>query len=342
MHAVVIFCIFATMLISVLVLFYIKFSKTSKNTIQYFSNNETIYCIMITGKDNDRELYSLLAITNFLNQTYDNKVLIIINHGSFALNSDDSNIKIYNITKTPDVTLGHLRNIALDKFVPVDGLWITWDDDDYRSNTFLQTLYDYMITSRVDAVSFNTRYEFNIHTMFLWKTVLKEGFVFKLMRNNKHIRYLLKDTMEDINLLQDLKRNNIRYKVIDNISDYSIVYIRLIHASNTSLYVNKQKDKVMPSCKESNYQELPVSKNECLCILKIIVSYYKMDNLYMYSTYIAQSNLDVVNNTINNLNNRVNDYIFNNFLQGNSHCHPSLVYNDRFTKSTTNSCAYKE
>ena len=50
---------------------------------------EKIYCIMITGKDDVRLEYASKSIKNFEEQTYQNKILLIMNHNSQKILTDD-------------------------------------------------------------------------------------------------------------------------------------------------------------------------------------------------------------------------------------------------------------
>ncbi|MCZ6913924.1 MAG: hypothetical protein O7C59_05330 [Rickettsia endosymbiont of Ixodes persulcatus] len=58
------------------------------------SINKSIYCLMITGKDDYRYEFAKISIINFLMQTYDNKYLVIINHGQVKLIDEKDGKKI--------------------------------------------------------------------------------------------------------------------------------------------------------------------------------------------------------------------------------------------------------
>lgn len=204
---------------------------------------EYIYCIMVTGKNDDRLKYARKACINFVNQTFNKKVLLVFNHNNKILNLHDEfkseNIieyqfdnKIYN--------LGEIKNIALD-MIPESSLWTIWDDDDYRSLDFLTTLYNTLKIENAFACTITRRVDYNIITKFGYEATKQDGFVTILSRNKKNIRYLEKTTMEDLSLIKDIQKNG-RLVLIKN---HPLLYIRLIHSSNTSLYVKSNKNNIV-------------------------------------------------------------------------------------------------
>ena len=201
-------------------------------------NLPCIYCITITGKDSQRACFADEAIANFVEQDYPNKRLIIINHGNVPVLKDNPhNIFEFQVPKENN-TLGDLRNIAL-QLVPIDALWTVWDDDDYRIPSYMSLLYGQMQKNKSDVVVFTKRIECNLETDFVWEMQLKTGFVFVLAKQDLRIKYLSKDSMEDVNLLTDFLKLDKQISVwVDN---PSTMYIRLTHQNNTSLYVDKNK-----------------------------------------------------------------------------------------------------
>lgn len=88
-----------------------------------------VTALMVTGKDETRPFYARRAIDCFLQQTYPNKELLIINHGRESVFTPDVRIRELRIMKAHDQTLGSLRNIGLD--FARGSLILTWDDDDW-------------------------------------------------------------------------------------------------------------------------------------------------------------------------------------------------------------------
>jgi len=212
-----------------------------------------VYCIMITGKDDNRIQLAKQSVRNFLEQDYKYKKLIIINHHEKSINMESDNVFEFQVPKKGN-TLGDLRNIAL-QLVPIDAIWTVWDDDDYRSPNYLSLLYSQMKRYNVDVVCFTNRYEYNANTNFVWEMSLLTGFVTVFAKQDLRIRYLEKDSMEDLNLIDDFKK--LKKKILIYNNDPSI-YIRLVHSNNTSQYVEKNKTTTNQISSNSGYLEKQV------------------------------------------------------------------------------------
>jgi hypothetical protein len=232
-----------------------------------------IYCIMITGKNDQRLCFAKHAIKNFEEQDYNQKVLIIINHFNkqTPVATHQKNIFEFFVTKENN-TLGDLRNIAL-QLVPIDGLWTIWDDDDYRVPNYLSMMANEMRKASADVVVFTKRIECNLNTNFVWELQLNYGFIFVLAKQDLRIRYLPKDSMEDVSLISDFRKLGKYVHIWYN--NPSTMYIRNVHNNNTSLYVQKNKEKVISfnsTLQKNNvYSENNVSestKNHVLNIMK--------------------------------------------------------------------------
>lgn len=247
--------------------------------LENYDNFPPIYCLMVTGKDEQRIRYAVSSIRNFIHQDYKNKYLIIINHhphisvlDAFAYEQDIERLKLDDlvsekiveiyIEKNEFLTLGMLRNISL-QLVPMFALWITWDDDDWRSNDFLTLLYNVYYENEVDAVAFTKRFEFNENTNFSWMIELKSGLPFVLSKKNPLIEYANVDTMEDINLINNMENVGLKVAIFENDPR---IYIRLIHNNNTSEYANATKSyvqKINAKLKsEANYIESEINSEQ--------------------------------------------------------------------------------
>ena len=236
-------------------------------------NYKYVYCIMITGKDDCRISLARKAIQNFLEQTYEYKKLIIINHNSTSVlqnNSSIPDVHEYYVSKD-SLTLGDLRNIAL-QLVPPNAYWTVWDDDDYRDPKYLTTLHFHANKNNADVVLFTNRLEVNVNTGLIWHMHLKHGFVFVFAKQDSRIKYLSKDSMEDVTLIDQFKKLGKSFFVFDN---DPTLYVRLVHNNNTSLYVNKHKTMLNLSSPDSNYHELHATPKETEYAAKIISTYYK-------------------------------------------------------------------
>ena len=231
----------------------------------------TCYGIMITGKDDMRLKYAQLSTLNFFDQDYKgHKYLSIINHNDKRVNipSVYQHLVIQIQVDRATHTLGAMRNIALD-LVPNDALWTSWDDDDYRSKWYLSTLYKYMESKRVDAVTFTDRYEYNINSGLVWKFCMKSGFGYACMlcKKKEAFKYHDVDTFED----RDLKRfYDSSIFVYDNTD--KVMYIRLVHENNTSMFVHRTKS--YSDLSEANGEYL-VSDKEKELVKNIMIAFEK-------------------------------------------------------------------
>lgn len=229
---------------------------------------EIIYCIMVTGKDMQRYKFANISITNFKRQTYENKKLIILNHGDQDIihenNSDIIEIKI----NKEHFTLGDIRNFGLN-LVPLNSLWITWDDDDWRSDNFLKILYSHLKDN--DVVFIKNRLEYNLNNKFIFKSHFSNGMPFFLSRKIEIIEYLSKDSLEDIQMYDEYSNNDFKIKIIDNDPR---MYIRIIHTNNSSLYVEQEKNNITLYSDDSKYTETNPGEEEIKYCFNIIKKYF--------------------------------------------------------------------
>jgi len=106
---------------------------------------------MVTGKTPERVNFARKSIPHFLNQTFKESTLLIINqHSEFkVLESENSRVievkydsKAQQRMSLEPQTLGEVRNYALG-LIPLveDAMVYIWDDDDYHSKSLLGDLY---------------------------------------------------------------------------------------------------------------------------------------------------------------------------------------------------------
>lgn len=125
-----------------------------------------VSCLMLTGKCPERYPLARVAIKCFLDQTWQNKELVIINHGKTPLATGDPRIIEVMTEKGPGVALGDLRNMSLDN---AHGTWCAqWDDDDWSHPTRLaqqmkhanqHTLVTYLWQVRLNLVDDSAFYD---------------------------------------------------------------------------------------------------------------------------------------------------------------------------------------
>lgn len=225
-----------------------------------------ITCVMITA---NRAELARAAIANFREQTHRHKHLLVINHGAGADIADPGSM--FNVTEVRvdkgALTLGDLRNMALE-LVPYNGLFCVWDDDDHRAPGFLGTLYGAMVDADADAVCFSHRLEYNMATRFAWRTFLRPGFVHVLARKDHRVRYLSKDSMEDVELLATMRAV---YRVHTLVDNDPRMYVRLVHGANTSEYVDAGKMAVVRNPPDADWQEHLPTPGEAAYIRDVYV-----------------------------------------------------------------------
>lgn len=229
-----------------------------------------IYCVMMTGKNEDRYKFVDIAVKNFNQQTYENKFMIIINHGHRSVNVKNKNILEVMFDRR-FLTLGDMRNFSID-LVPLDSLWTIWDDDDWRHSKYLDILYKKLIESKSDVVFLKNRLDFNMNNGFVYRCKFDKGMPFFLAKKTEVVRYLPKDSLEDIRLHNDFELNNKKIVLLDNDPR---LYIRTLHITNTSLYVDNSKNTIVNYSDESKYHEYEALDREKTYATEIIKNNFK-------------------------------------------------------------------
>jgi len=226
---------------------------------------------MTTGKDLDRYKFVDIALRNFEEQTYENKYLIVINHGTKSLKSiEKENVTELHFNKDK-MTLGDMRNYALE-MVPLHAYWTIWDDDDWRHKRYLELLYKNLADHKADVVFFKNRIDYNIRNGFAYRSRFEKGMPFVLAKKCDVIRYLPKNSLEDIRLLNDFELYGKKAHLITNDPRW---YIRTIHDTNTSLFVDNQRKEIVHYSPESTYHEFEITPKEKEYAQKIIETYFR-------------------------------------------------------------------
>lgn len=96
-----------------------------------------VSALMVTGKNPERYPLARVSLECFFDQTWSNKEMVIINHGTEKVCSvSDPRVKEVFVEKGPGVTLGDMRNWSIEN---ATGDWcMTWDDDDWHHPTRMQ------------------------------------------------------------------------------------------------------------------------------------------------------------------------------------------------------------
>lgn len=229
-----------------------------------------VYCLMITGYYADRTKYAKRSIENFYDQTYKNKHIIIINQSKEKLLEENTSNALEVFIDSKNMTLGELRNMSLE-FVPPDAIWTTWDDDDWRDPSYISKMISIMAYQKVDNLLFQNRIEYNIVNNFHFVMTLKSGFMTFFCMKNPSIQYEHVNTSEDVQVKEHILKN-LKYFIYNNDPRD---YIRLRHNNNTSIYVEKSKNKLKNTINNKNYFERQLSQTETKYLHNIISKYYK-------------------------------------------------------------------
>jgi len=239
---------------------------------------------MITGKTKKRQSFAKIAVKNFIQQTYSNKHLIIINEGDYSVIGGNEQNKYSNIIEIPidkkglKLTLGDLRNISLE-MVPLGAIWTTWDDDDWRHDNYLETLYKGLVKSPGNPkyLLFKNRLDHNLNTKFSWRVRMTKGTFIVFAFKDPDIKYDELDSKEDL-----VVRNYILSKFPEEtiiLENDPKIYVRFVHNDNTSVYVNKNKKEInsvtSTYSKSSSLKEFSVTSTENNYITKIINMHFK-------------------------------------------------------------------
>jgi hypothetical protein len=244
-----------------------------------------IYCIMITNKS--RERFINVAINNFLLQTYKKKKLVILNHSNdfevlsqerkdlLGIDKVGTDVNELHIDRdSHHFSLGALRNLALDLFVPDESVWTTFDDDDWRSPSYVTDLYRQMSNNNLDLVFLKNRLEHNMNNGYTFKSQFSNGRAFFLAKKYEKIRNLY----DDVDALEDtqiaVKYRNYGKNKIGTFNNDASLYIRMIHSNNTSIYVHPEKKEIINYAPTNDYHEHEASTKEKEFVNKIIDAYF--------------------------------------------------------------------
>lgn len=175
------------------------------------------------------------AVQCFLNQTYENKELVIIDDGDedyspVLKDVPDNQLTYIKLEKEPDFVLGKLRNVSLNE--AQGDFLIQWDDDDWYHPQrveiqagILEQGYDACCLS---AALMHLDTEPFIHHPYIG--YLPNGIPGSIMhRRSEHIRYPETRRAEDTVYLKEWMQK--RYHKLDK--HYNHLFLRAYHGNNT-------------------------------------------------------------------------------------------------------------
>lgn len=217
-----------------------------------------VHCLMVTRNLPKRRAYIDASLRNFHDQTLARKHLVIVNQSDTPVSSAPSDaVTEIMLPSDHTLSLGQVRNLSLE-FVPIGALWTTWDDDDWRHETYLEKLVDALLEGRLDVVTIGDRLEYNAMTRFAHVATLTTGFMTFLATNHPRLRYGNADTLEDVPL-KKYATSRLRFQTL-RLSP--TMYLRFSHGDNTSPYVNRRKRGLQDTHRNVSYFERSLTRGE--------------------------------------------------------------------------------
>ena len=217
-------------LITIITLLNLSITAISAKKPEVNKKTETIYAVMITGKDDFHKKLAERSIQSFLEQTYPNKHLIIVNDGNYSLGYINKEL-ITEIKLDKKYVLGALRNIGI-KQIPENGIYFQWDDDDWHHPDIMKKQYEYMQKNSADGCILLSQVMYCFKINAAWISTRKHGNGIEgtiMCKKKEDIFYPEDAKSEDSVFLKDFKK---KYKLIvwDNPAFY---YLRFVHGHNT-------------------------------------------------------------------------------------------------------------
>jgi len=192
-----------------------------------------VSCIMPTA---NRQKYIPLAVHYFLNQSYRDAELVIIDDGKESIQPllpDHRRIK-YFYSSEPVGKIGIKRNYACDK---AEGeIIMHWDDDDYYGYDWISRSITALETSKADICGLNDIYFYSPLQNKYWRYADTEGEKHWLSGATMayHKTWWEKHPFKDIQIGEDNDYTwNSGAKIFAH--DYTDGFIATLHAHNTTL-----------------------------------------------------------------------------------------------------------
>lgn len=196
-------------------------------TLAPLSAAPTIYALMVTGKDASHQALAQLAIQAFREQTYTDKILIVVNDGAYDFSHlRDDNIREIHLDHK--LTLGQLRNISLDQ-VPEGEIWMQWDDDDYRHPESMKQQFAFLKKNNLAYCFLEHQVQYASKINSCW--VLSNRPILGTIMGKKNAlhRYSSMRRSEDTTFFL----NHVSSEHWGTFSNPPYLYLRFIHGNNT-------------------------------------------------------------------------------------------------------------
>lgn len=201
-------------------------------SIEPLENLPRVSCLMVTA---NRKAIAKRAVDCFINQTYPNKELIILDDGSQDYSSILEDIPSKDVTyrkikKEEGTYLGQLRNISLD--LAQGDIMAQWDDDDWYHPERLAIQVSYLKNGIQASVLRKTMMHVNSaeYKDLPFLGGLKDGVPGTIVHfRNDEIRYPNIRKAEDTDYLHEWSKRGLA-KLSD---EYAYLFLRAFHGSNT-------------------------------------------------------------------------------------------------------------
>jgi glycosyltransferase involved in cell wall biosynthesis len=216
-------------LMTVIILLHISLLNAHNTILSAPEEPEKIYAVMITGKDDFHKFLAEKSIQSFLEQTYPNKHLIIVNDGNYSLGNINPEL-ITEIKLDKKYILGALRNIGL-KQVPENGIYLQWDDDDWHHPRLMEMQYQKMKDQNADGCLLLSQVVYHFRSNTAWTTSVRSGILGTIMcRNKNDVFYPEIAKVEDFFFVKEYRTKKHKLTLWKNPTFY---YLRFVHGHNT-------------------------------------------------------------------------------------------------------------
>lgn len=199
-----------------------------------------LFAVMVTGGTDSRRLMGEYSLRSFLQQTYKNKYLIIVNHGNWEFEvPSESKSRVVQVRVPQSLTVGRMRNLAFN-YMHKDAFWMSWDDDDWRHPSLVALQVGSMLGLGLNGCSIRNQVKYQVGSNAAWMHSLPVGFFgfagAIMGRCSISERYPDTSSDEDSIFWREYIKNGMCIQ-IENPHHY---YIRFLHGSNASKHLLKQ------------------------------------------------------------------------------------------------------
>ncbi|EDQ86923.1 uncharacterized protein MONBRDRAFT_10406 [Monosiga brevicollis MX1] len=225
----------------------------------FIPGNPIVFGLMITGKDLYHEYLGRKSMDCFLNQTYDRKVLIVVNDSpEYSMVDGPSEwLRARQLPEPPrerscvvelrvpprQFVLGDLRNIAINA-VPLGAVWVQWDDDELENMFKRHALVGYMAAEYNLYMQLNSTWRFTTSANIFHdcihpfsprqKKTDPQGLHGTIMAYKSsqiaELQYPSLGRAEDSKFWNQLRENKISHTSLNN---DPWLYFKLFHGTNT-------------------------------------------------------------------------------------------------------------